>query len=583
MNRTTQILVADDEEIVVSLVRDCLESEGHTVIVAMSGTEAEARLREQRFDLLITDIRMPDFDGIELLRRAKKHQADIGAIFMTGYANVQSAKDAIKEGALDYLMKPFEIDEIRTAVRNALEKLSASGDGRAEAELDRMTRVTRLMNTVGDLNSLMQTALSAALAQSNLPCGSAVFYSPSDDALIRIESTDSSGDNFTTSSIPLTENPFAQLKQQFPEIDSESFVTKNLADHPLAKSLMTQNIQTFMCDKSLCEGQRLVSFVIGRNDKVFGFLCIPIETEQLSEMGDKFKYVSLTAQQTALSVENLLLLRETQEAYQQLQSLQAKSVALETMAAKGEFAAEIGHELKNFLGIVYGNYSLLEQKLSSQASSQADSPNAGLSKYFDAINSNLEKMKRFASDLMRESPLEGTKELIDVNARLNDLANFMRPQQRFNGVTLKIDTPEETIQLEIDPLLFQQLIYNLANNAADACKDCREPLVEITLTHTNQSHTKLTIVISDNGTGIDPELLKKTFSTRFTTKSDGNGFGLVVCRKIIDSHQGILNIESEVGRGTTISIEFPVGTVNAHEISQESSTVKIVTSEVARN
>jgi len=82
------------------------------------------------------------------------------------------------------------------------------------------------------------------------------------------------------------------------------------------------------------------------------------------------------------------------------------------------------------------------------------------------------------------------------------------------------------------------------------------------------------ISIKDNGSGIDPELLKKAFNTRFTTKEDGHGFGLLVCRRIIDSHQGTLDIDSAIGEGTTITITFPMSTKQPAEV-QTGVTQKI--------
>lgn len=553
MDRPIHILVADDEEVVVSLVSDCLESDGYEVTVATSGSEAEERLQEQRFDLLITDIRMPDFDGIELLRRAKNHQEGIGAIFMTGYANMQSAKDAIKEGALDYLMKPFEIEEIRTSVRNALEKLASRGDSKAEVELDRMTRVTRLMHAVDDLPSLMRTALSAALVQCDLSLGGAIYYSPDKRELALINSCDQSEAGVIVSGVPMSENPFPRMLEEFPELKAEFFVSERCEDHPLNKRCDQLNIQQLICPQLSGTENRLVSFNIGRNNKMFGFVFIPVESEKLAELEDEFKLVSLTAQQTALSVENLLLLKETQGAYQQLQDLQSRTISLETMAARGEFAAEIGHELKNFLGVVCGNFSLLERHLDSLPSGQE----TGFAKYFEAILSNLDKMKRFASDLMREARLDGQKELININEQLQQIAGFMRPQKRFAKVTLETKVCSELLTLEIDPLLFQQLIYNLANNAADACRGQSDARVVIALQLSRDDESIFTISVGDNGSGIEPELLERAFESRFTTKSDGNGFGLMVCRKIIDAHRGTLQIDSTPGDGTTITIGFP--------------------------
>ena len=82
---THRILVVDDEAIVVSLVRDALEDEEYDILTASSGQEALDILSHEQLHLLVTDIRMPNMDGIELVRRARERQPDLGIIFMTGY------------------------------------------------------------------------------------------------------------------------------------------------------------------------------------------------------------------------------------------------------------------------------------------------------------------------------------------------------------------------------------------------------------------------------------------------------------------------------------------------------------------
>jgi signal transduction histidine kinase len=142
-------------------------------------------------------------------------------------------------------------------------------------------------------------------------------------------------------------------------------------------------------------------------------------------------------------------------------------------------------------------------------------------------------------------------------------------------VELVINVPIEAALMEIDPVLFQQLIYNLANNAADACRDSDEPRVEISLNHIEEDKDSFTIAVRDNGSGIEPEMLKKAFESRFTTKSDGNGFGLMVCRKIIDAHQGALQISTDEGAGTTIAIRFPKSTANGQSAHGDTAKIDI--------
>jgi signal transduction histidine kinase/CheY-like chemotaxis protein len=548
MTDSSHILVADDEEIVVSLVRDCLEDEGYIVETADCGSSAERLLQEKEFDLLITDIRMPDFDGIELLRRAKAIQPNISAIFMTGYANIDSAKEAIKEGALDYLMKPFEITEIRTSVRNALQKKAESDKNKSGDELDKMASLTRSLGAVDDLPSLMNMSLGFALIQCNIPRGAAIYWSPTDNTLVRV-STDC-GDTVggEVEKIELAGDPLKTLPANCPEFSHDFFVC-NPTEHPLGVRENNKKIDRLLSPPWLKKHEHLVSFSLRRNDRILGFLLLPVHPDDIESYQQQYKLISMTAQHTALSIENLLLLEDARQSYNELQGLQERTIKLETLAARGEVAAEIGHELKNFLGVVYGNISLLELQLQKGATEMYP-------KYMAAITTNLEKMKRFTTELMREAKLSGARETIAVNSHLRELVDFMRPQKRFTGVEIELVIPAEEIAFETDPLLFQQLMYNIVNNAADACKDSTDPKISITLSQESVSSV-FSVSVRDNGSGIDPELLKKAFNTRFTTKEDGHGFGLIVCRRIIDSHQGTIDVQSAPGEGATITITFP--------------------------
>ncbi len=116
-----RILVADDKENIVRLFQRILEHDFH-VTTAADGTRALAALESDSFDVVITDIRMPGHDGLEILREVKRTQPETEVILMTAFGSVQSAVEAIKEGAYDYLTKPFEPDEALLIVQRAVER-----------------------------------------------------------------------------------------------------------------------------------------------------------------------------------------------------------------------------------------------------------------------------------------------------------------------------------------------------------------------------------------------------------------------------------------------------------------------------
>jgi ATP-dependent Lon protease len=120
--RDFQVLVVDDEEIARANLEYVLKKEGYQVRTAANGLEAMARVKEREFDLILTDLKMEKMDGIQLLESVKQVAPFTEIIMITGFATVSSAVDALKKGAAHYLPKPINLDELRSTVRQILEK-----------------------------------------------------------------------------------------------------------------------------------------------------------------------------------------------------------------------------------------------------------------------------------------------------------------------------------------------------------------------------------------------------------------------------------------------------------------------------
>ncbi|NPA95806.1 MAG: response regulator [Thermodesulfobacteria bacterium] len=118
-----RILIAEDEKNIGDLLGELLNQDDREITLVQNGLEALEKLKEQRYDLLITDLMMPEIDGMEVLHQAKKLHPDIMVIIITGYASLETAIQAVKEGAYDYLRKPFRLEELKISVDNACEKI----------------------------------------------------------------------------------------------------------------------------------------------------------------------------------------------------------------------------------------------------------------------------------------------------------------------------------------------------------------------------------------------------------------------------------------------------------------------------
>ena len=118
---TARILVVDDEPLVCRSVKKVLERSGHMVSVVYCGKDALDMIEREEFDILIVDLKMPGMDGIEVLKCVKERQPELSVLMITGYATVETAVEAMKLGALDYIPKPFSPDELSLIVDKTLE------------------------------------------------------------------------------------------------------------------------------------------------------------------------------------------------------------------------------------------------------------------------------------------------------------------------------------------------------------------------------------------------------------------------------------------------------------------------------
>ncbi len=117
-----QILVADDDEIVREVIRSLLCREGYTVTTARDGLEAIKLLKEKEIHLVITDLRMDGADGIEVLKESIRLDSDRPVILLTAFGTLDIALKAMREGAYDYMTKPFKMEEMIIRVKNACER-----------------------------------------------------------------------------------------------------------------------------------------------------------------------------------------------------------------------------------------------------------------------------------------------------------------------------------------------------------------------------------------------------------------------------------------------------------------------------
>lgn len=155
----SKLLIVDDELGMRQFLTHLFQREGHFVRVAESGRDAMAQLREEPADLIISDVRMPDMSGIELLRSARELLPKVEVVMMTAFANVETAREAFLLGAYDFVQKPFDNDLLKEVVARALERIALLKEKEAlleenKALIDDQRKRGQLGNIIGRSSSM---------------------------------------------------------------------------------------------------------------------------------------------------------------------------------------------------------------------------------------------------------------------------------------------------------------------------------------------------------------------------------------------------------------------------------------------
>ncbi|MDQ7052969.1 MAG: response regulator [candidate division KSB1 bacterium] len=121
------VLIVDDEDDILHLMAEAISRWGYNPIIAHDGQDAIQKVEELPVDLILTDVRMPKVDGISLLQKVKEINPDTSVIVFTGYPAIQSAVDALKSGAYDYLVKPVDLAELKNKIEKAIQAKRLQG------------------------------------------------------------------------------------------------------------------------------------------------------------------------------------------------------------------------------------------------------------------------------------------------------------------------------------------------------------------------------------------------------------------------------------------------------------------------
>ncbi len=233
----------------------------------------------------------------------------------------------------------------------------------------------------------------------------------------------------------------------------------------------------------------------------------------------------------------------------ELRAAQDELIKKERLAAIGQMASVVGHEIRNPLAVINNSTYFIKTKLGVGGAAGVDPK---IAKHISIIESEIKQANGIINEILTFSRQRALKpEVTSINQFLEELLS-VHPFPSHVHLVKSLDPANPIVSIDLDEM--RQAVRNLVGNAVEVMPNGGTLKVSTELVE--QSWVRVSV--ADSGTGIPPEVLDKIFAPFFTTKARGTGLGLAVVRKVIDRHQGRVEVESAVGRGTTFKLYLPL-------------------------
>ncbi|MFZ0610814.1 MAG: response regulator [Desulfobacterales bacterium] len=510
MSERAAVFVVDDELRMCESLKALLQPRGYDVTAATSGEEAFRIIGRQNFDLFLLDICIPDHDGFSLMEHILNQLPDTPVIMMTGEASVDSAVKALREGAYDYLKKPFETEELVKTIDNALrQKMLQEINQEMEDRLRASEKRFRFM--VQQSPDMIYT-LDAH--------GRFTFINSAAEKLFGYRATDLVGKSYQTM---LYETDIDKACWKFNE-------------------RRTGKRATSAFELRLKPGPRKESEAGRPGD----FAVVELNaTGVYRRAGTRRQLIGTYGVARDKTFRKIL----------ETQLLQAKKIE-----ALGNLAGGIAHDFNNLLMGIQGIVSLILFKI------EAGSPFKSQLQTVEQYIQDGAGLTRQLLTFVRGGALE--IQPTDVNALLQKQNQLFGRTRKAIRITEKL--APKVLLIEADPSQIEQVFLNIYVNAGHAMPGGGELHVQtanVRLTEksllTRSRNLKpgryVKISVSDTGIGMDESIVQRIFDPFFTTKKlgKGSGLGLYSAYGIIKNHGGHIQVTSKQGSGTTFTIYLP--------------------------
>jgi len=507
-----KLLLIDDDPGIRKVMSITLEDAGYVVGTAASGEEGLALCLELSPEIVITDIRMPGMDGLEVLRCVKEKYPDIEVIVVTAFSELDFAVKALQLGASDFITKPVNDDALQVALKRAKERYSTRRELRdytAIIEEKWMETAEELAKTFNFQQILIDSSIDgiAACDQEDR----VIIFNKSMETILGYTKQEAIG--------------ILTLDRCFAEGEYDKFRAKLQSDEFGGKDRL------FLYESTLQSAAGLK-------------IPVQLSASILFELEQPIGVVGFFRD-----------LREMRKLTQQFAD-QARLLQQDKMISLGRLAASVVHEINNPLSGLL-NYARLMLKILAQNDLTAESSQK-FSGYLSLMESELSRCSKIVSNLLafsRMSKLEFTD--VDINELLGKsllLSQHRLSLQNIQAET-RLDAGVPKVQGDFNQL--QQCIINLIFNAIDAMPDGGRLVLESRL---DPKQEVVLIRVKDNGCGIPKEDQMYIFDPFFTTKKEGKGLGLGLSTVygIVDRHKGTISVESKISEGSTFTIKLPI-------------------------